>query len=692
MAIATKPTTATVFGTVSSGDYLVGTAANDIITGGGVATIAYTATSTGFETMEGSAGDDSYIVDNINDIVTENPYQGVDTIYTTVSYTLPSEVENIQAVQPASSAGLVIVGNLKDNIIDAGSQNNVSDTIKGMEGSDTYIIDSNDKVLEGKIVTNTAATLSDYTDTGGIDTIISPSTIDLSPLITAPTQQSNTSAGVTQDRILGAAYIENVLLTGTTAANIIGNIKDNILTGNDAVNSIVGGNGNDTIDGGIEATADTDTLVGGAGNDVYIIRNSSDIINETIAGSSGTDVVKATASYVLPLGIENLSLLGTAAINGEGNITNNLLTGNDAANILYGDDNADSLHGGADSINGFGGNDTIDAGFSNDTIIGGAGKDTVMTGLGFDIIKFAAATADTVAATGSISGVDWYKDLTLNGTNGDKIDLTVAVAKVGLAVNGAVSEASFVSTMNSLLGASGKGFAQTVGGIDAAIVTAAFTPVTGSAANKSFLAVDLNANDGFDTGDFVIDITGSTITSLLPTSFVTAPLYLTGTTGNDILDGRAGNDIISGGLGRDVITTGGGNDIVRFGSGVTDTYALNSSVVNVDWYKDLTLNANLADKIDLTVIVAHVGLAVTGSLNQRSFINDMNTLVTTSGKGFAQYGGGIDAAVVTANAGTLSGKSYIAVDLDSTGSFTATDFVIEITGSTVTALTTASFA
>jgi hypothetical protein len=67
-------------------------------------------------------------------------------------------------------------------------------------------------------------------------------------------------------------------------------------------------------------------------------------------------------------------------------------------------------------------------------------------------------------------------------------------------------------------------------------------------------------------------------------------------------------------------------------------------------------------------------------------------LAVGGGAGFnAAVAGDISAAVVNVNSGDLSGHKFLAVDLDHTGTFTATDFVIEITGSTVTSLTALSF-
>jgi hypothetical protein len=152
-----------------------------------------------------------------------------------------------------------------------------------------------------------------------------------------------------------------------------------------------------------------------------------------------------------------------------------------------------------------------------------------------------------------------------------------------------------------------------------------------------------------------------------------------------------GNDTITGGAGRDVISAGLGNDDIVFAAAVADTVATASSIAGVDLYNDLLLNAVSADQIDLTVVVAKVGLANTGSIAQASFVANMNTLLTAAGKGFVTNAAGIDAALVTANAGDLSGKVFLAVDLNASGTFTAADFVIELTGSTITSLTTATF-
>src|SRR3990167_9404423 len=163
--------------------------------------------------------------------------------------------------------------------------------------------------------------------------------------------------------------------------------------------------------------------------------------------------------------------------------------------------------------------------------------------------------------------------------------------------------------------------------------------------------------------------------------------------GADTIVTGAGADVITGGAGRDVLSGGLGNDTFVFAAGVTDTVAAAASSAGVDLLNDLVLNAGAADRIDLTVVVVNANTTVTGAVNEATFIADLNTLLAVAGgAGFdTAVAGDISAAVVVANAGTNAGKSYLVVDLDASDSFTAADFIVEITGSTVTSLTAATF-
>ena len=179
-------------------------------------------------------------------------------------------------------------------------------------GNDTYVIDN-----VGDVV--------DETGGDGIDTIQTSIAFSLAAF--------------------GA--IENLTLTGSAAIAGTGNDLNNVLTGNAGANILTGLGGNDTLNGG----AGADTLIGGTGDDTYVVDNVGDIVDET--DGDGTDTIQSSITFSLSDAvhakgaIENLTLTGTAAINGTGNALANIITGNAGNNILAGLGGADTLVGGA---------------------------------------------------------------------------------------------------------------------------------------------------------------------------------------------------------------------------------------------------------------------------------------------------------------------------------------------------------
>src|SRR3569623_1365611 len=271
----------------SAANTLNGSAGNDTLDGG-----------VGADTMIGGTGNDTYIVDNSSDVVTENAGEGTDTVQASVSYTLAANVENLVLTGTAAINGSgnaldnIITGNSADNILDGGTGN---DTMNGGAGNDTYIVDNS-----GDAVTENA--------NEGTDTVQSAVTYTL------------------------GANLEHMTLTGTAEINGSGNALNNVLTGN---------SGDNTFDG----AAGADTMIGGAGNDTYLVDNGSDVVTEKL--NEGNETVQSSITYILGANVENLTLTGTAAINGSGNALDNVLTGNSADNTLDGGIGADTMIAGA---------------------------------------------------------------------------------------------------------------------------------------------------------------------------------------------------------------------------------------------------------------------------------------------------------------------------------------------------------
>ncbi|WPE82331.1 putative Ig domain-containing protein [Acinetobacter baumannii] len=365
----------TINGT-SSADTLYGASGNDTITGQAGNDTLYGQSGndtlnggTGNDTMYGGKGDDTYIVDSTTDIVSENVNEGIDTVQSSITYTLGNEVENLTLTGTTAinatgntlnntlignSAVNTLTGGAGDDYLDGGTG---ADKLLGGTGNDTYIVD------------NTSDVVTENTNEG-IDTVRSSVTLTLSN------------------------NLEHLTLTGTTAINGTGNALNNILIGNSAVNTLTGAAGDDYLDGGVGA----DKLLGGIGNDSYVIDNTGDVITENV--NEGIDTVLSSITYTLGSNLEHLTLTGSAAINATGNTLNNTLTGNSGINIL----------------NGGAGNDILDGQGGNDQLTGGTGADTLIYQL--------LVSTDALGGNGSDSWSDFTIGNTTTNVNADKIDIS----------------------------------------------------------------------------------------------------------------------------------------------------------------------------------------------------------------------------------------------------------------------------
>ena len=105
-------------------DTIHGLQGNDIIDGG-----------LGVDTMNGGQGNDTYIIDNFNDIVNENTGEGTDTVQSSVTYTLSSDIENLTLTGSSNING---TGNELNNIIIGNSGIN---ELSGGLGNDIFYFD-----------------------------------------------------------------------------------------------------------------------------------------------------------------------------------------------------------------------------------------------------------------------------------------------------------------------------------------------------------------------------------------------------------------------------------------------------------------------------------------------------------------------------------------------------------------------
>jgi Ca2+-binding RTX toxin-like protein len=485
----------------------------------------------GADTLIGGVGNDSYVVDNVGDVVTENTDEGIDEVRTSLaSYSLAA-VANVEKLIGTAASGQTLTGDERDNTIIGGIGNDAlaggagADTLIGGSGSDTasYALSSAGVTVD---LATGAGTGGDAQgdSLSGIENLIGSIHTDI---LTGDANANTLEGGAGADTLIGggssdtASYASSsagVTVSLALAAGIGGDALGDSLSGienltGSAHADMLTGDGNDnTLDGGGGA----DALIGSTGNDTYVVDNAADVVTEN--ADEGTDEVRTSlASYSLAAVANVENLTGTAT-------TGQALTGD-------GLDNA---------ITAGTGNDTLDGGGGKDTMAGGLGDDTyVVDHLHDEVIENGGQGIDTVNST-----IDY--NLTPNVEN------LVLLGSAGLQGYGN-------SLANVLTGNAGSNLLSGRGGADTMI---------GGAGDDVYYALD-------DPGDVVVenanegaDAIFSRVSYTLPANVET--LVLDGLGGSNLeghgnglantLYGDIGSNILDGGAGADAMLGGVGND------------------------------------------------------------------------------------------------------------------------------------
>lgn len=506
----------------------------------------------GKDRMIGGQGNDTYVVDHPDDVVVEDAGGGTDTVETSAAYKLGANIEILTLTGEANINGTGnelanrLQGNAGANVLDGGAG---TDSFAGGLGDDTYVLDTEAELAN---ITEAAAAGSDTLKIAYTNASKTPLTISLAGQL---------------------ANVENVILAGKGAFDVVGNAGDNFITGNASSNSMAGGAGNDTyvvdnlgdtvaekanegfdtvrasvsfalgdniealvllgaatdgvgnaqgnaitgtdganlLDGGLGA----DTLAGGKGNDTYVVDDKGDQVIE--AAGAGTDLIRTFISYTLDANLENLTLVGKDSINATGNDVANVLTGNEGSNRLDGMAGADSM-------------------------AGGKGDDTYVVDNSGDVVTEAASSGtDTVE-----SGVDF--------TLGENIENLLLI---GTALNGTGNDLG-----NTLRGNALDNILDGKKGADTLI---------GGAGNDTYLVDHLGdvateeAGAGIDQVLSAVSYQlGANIENLTLTG--KSNINGTGNAGDNLLTGNAGNNVLNGNGGRDTLVGGAGNDTYEVGN------------------------------------------------------------------------------------------------------------------------------
>jgi Ca2+-binding RTX toxin-like protein len=453
-------------------DLLIGGGGSDLLEGGGGDDVlnggeALPGGAANADTMRGGIGNDVYFVDHVGDLVEENAGEGTDEVRTALaSYVLAANIETLTGTSPAGQA---LTGNSGDNVVNAGSGNDVlrldgggndavnagagndniffigaltsADVVNGGAGSDTLVIQGPYGALT---LTANVTQIENISILGGNNVNFGePGTNRYDYSIT--TNDLNFAAGV-QARINGSALLEGEDFTFNGSAETNASF---VVYGGKGVDTLTGGLGNDIFFYAEERFASGDTVNGGAGYDGMFLRGNYTIdfnapgytglftnienltltsaTDERYARGGGTEFdYSLTLSDAIVGAGQTLTVSGALLMATETMIldasleTNGILRlfGGKSADTLKGGAQADYLHGnlGADMLAGGGGADLFR--YDNVAESNSASLDHILDFTpGTDRIELSRIDANTLAA--GDQAFSWIGSSAFTGSAGE---------------------------------------------------------------------------------------------------------------------------------------------------------------------------------------------------------------------------------------------------------------------------------
>src|SRR5438105_13072293 len=104
----------------------------------------------GPDTLIGGAGDDSYVVDSTSDVIVENPREGTDAVTSSVTYTLPDNIENLTLTDDADNVDNESDSDVEGTTAINGSGNSLDNVLTGDPSANTLTGNAGNDTLDGR--------------------------------------------------------------------------------------------------------------------------------------------------------------------------------------------------------------------------------------------------------------------------------------------------------------------------------------------------------------------------------------------------------------------------------------------------------------------------------------------------------------------------------------------------------------